>query len=57
MIIYSCRTSPYSEALDFFTTMDKAQAFCDKQKEYYDTYQEGKYATLGDYYIEEIEVL
>lgn len=57
MIIYSCRHSPYDEPMDFFTTMDKAQAFCDKQKEHYDTYMDGKYATLGDYYIEEIEVL
>ena len=57
MIIYSCRHSPYDEPMDFFTTMDKAQAFCNEKKSYYDTYQEGKYATLGDYYIEEIEVL
>ena len=57
MIIYATRHSPYDEPLDFFTTMDKAQAFCDKQKEYYNTYMDGKYATLGDYYIEEIEVL
>lgn len=56
MIIYAARRSPYDEPLDFFTTMEKAEAFCNKEKEYYDTYQEGKYATLGDYYIEEIEV-
>ena len=57
MIIYSCRHSPYEEPMDFFTTMEKAEAFCNEKKAYYDAYQDGKYATLGEYYIEEIEVL
>lgn len=56
MIIFAARTSPYNEALDFFSTMEKAEQFCKAQKEYYDAYLDGKYATLGDYYIEEIEV-
>lgn len=56
MIIFTCRQSPYEEPVDFFTTIEKAEQFCKAQKDYYDTYQEGKYATLGEYYIEEIEV-
>lgn len=56
MIIYATRTSPYEEPLEFFSTMEKAEQFCKAQKEYYDTYLDGKFATLGDYYIEEIEV-
>ena len=56
MIIYATRTSPYEEPLEFFSTMEKAEQFCKAQKEHYDTYMDGKYATLGDYYIEEIEV-
>ena len=57
MIIYATRHSPYDEPLDFFSTMEKAEAFCKEKKEYYDTYKGGEFAILGDYYIEEIEVL
>ena len=57
MIIYATRTSPYDEPLDFFSTMEKAEAFCKEKKEYYDTYKGGEFAILGDYYIEKIEVL
>lgn len=57
MIIYAARTNPYDEPLDFFSTMEKAEQFCKEQKEYYNTLQDGKYSSLGDYYIQEIEVL
>ena len=57
MIIYAVRTSIYSDPEEYFTTEAKADNFCKAQLDYYSTYMDGQYKSLGEnYYYEEIEV-